>query len=347
VVVIGFTLAEGIVWALNGPAWLSVVPHLVPRPLLPSAVAANSVQFNLGRLIGPVVAGMVVAGMGLSWAFTINALTFVPLLFVLFRLPAGKTRTHSPSAEHPPLMKDLSAGLKLVWKHPGLRRLSIMLGVTQFLAAPAQGLLAPYVQQRMNGGSDAFGWMLGAIGLGALIGAMVIRRVPAYYPRHHLIPLATCVAAVAMFLFTFARSPWVGFLALVGMGFFWMLALNSTNAAMQLLAEDESRGRVMSVMLLCNTGCLPLGHLCAAGLASVMGTQWVMRVMEGALVLAAAGFLLWREPAIDAMQRQKENLGWWKGLWEAVTAQSHRPVPAPVREEVAREEGGRAERVIG
>jgi predicted MFS family arabinose efflux permease len=246
------------------------------------------------------------------------------------------------------LLKDLSAGLKLVWKHPGLRRLSVMLGITQFLAAPAQGLLAPYVQQRMNGRSDAFGWMLGAIGLGALLGAMMIRRVPAYYPRHHLIPLATCVAGIAMLLFTFARQPWVGFVVLVGMGFFWMLALNSSNAAMQLLAEDESRGRVMSVMLLCNTGCLPLGHLCAAGLASMMGPEWVMRVMEGTLVVTAAGFLLKREPAIDAMQRQQEKLGWWQGIWEAVTAQSHRPVPAPVRQEVAQEvEGGRGERVIG
>jgi hypothetical protein len=217
-----------------------------------------------------------------------------------------------------------------------------MQAVTLFLAAPATGLLAPFVEARMNGNQGTFFWLMGAIGLGAALAAMTVRSVPAYYPRHHLIPLSLMLAAIFMLIFTLTRVPWVGFLVLVGMGFFWLLGLNSANAAMQLLAEDASRGRVLSVMMLCTQGLSPLGHLFAAGLANFMGPEWVMRWMEGALVLSAFGFLLWREPAIDAMNRREAprlKVGLLRNVWEAVTAQSHWPVPEAVRDEVAREGG--------
>lgn len=333
-VVIWFTFAEGIVWALNGAPWFTVVPRLVPREELPTAIAANSAQFNLARLIGPFFAGIVIAHFGIAGAFTLNAISFLPVFYALYRLPPQPKRV--PESRRP-LLRDVGTGLQIVYQHRGLRRLSVMLVLFMFLAAPLQGLLAVYVQQVLHGSSRLYGVLLGAIGLGAFLGALTIGRVPAYYPRHHLIPLAMCLASIAILGFTFVTSPVACFAILVIVGYFWMLSLNSSNAANQLLATDDNRGRVMSVMLLCNQGGAPLGHLFAAGLTYFMAPPAVIRSMVGALLLIMMYFAIKREPAIDSMEPAFPKPGVWNHIVEAVTAQSHRRVPAAVREEIARE----------
>ena len=117
-----------------------------------------------------------------------------------------------------------------------------------------------------------------------------------------------------------------------------MLSLNSANAANQLLATDDNRGRVLSVMLLCNQGIMPLGHLFAAFLTHWLTPQWVIRSMVGTLLLVTLYFLMKREPAIDAMgRRNRPSAGFLQAFWEAITAQSHRPLPQPLREDLASE----------
>jgi len=336
-VVIWFTFAEGIVWALNGPPWQTLVPHLVPRKELAAAIAANSAQFNLARLIGPFLAGMVIMRFGVAGAFAINAITFAPVMFALWKLPPEADKRKRATHARGPLVKEVWSGLSYVRKHPGLRRLSIMLAAFTFLAAPVQGLLAVYVREIMHGDSRMYGVMLGAIGLGALLGALIIGKIPAYYPRHHLIPLAMSFDACFIFAFTLSAVPWICFIMLVGTGVFWMLSINSSNAAAQLLAGDENRGRIMSVILLCIQGFMPLGHLFASALSHVMGPAWIIRDMVCVLLVIAAVFVLRREPAIDAMEPRGMGLTWWEGLWEAFTAQSHRKVPSGVRTELADE----------
>jgi MFS family permease len=332
-VVIAFTFAEGIIWALNGPPWMSVVPRLVPRQQLATAIAANSAQFNLARLIGPPIAGLVIARWGIEGAFTINAITFVPVFWALYRLPpdpVGRNRIKSR-----PLWSEIGTGLTIVRRHAGLRRLSLMLIAFMFLAAPLQGLLAVYVEQTLKGSPSLYGILLGAIGGGAFLGALTISRVPAYYPRHHLIPLAMLIASLGILAFTFTRNPYACFGILLFVGYFWMLSLNSSNAANQLLATDENRNRVMSVMLLCNQGGAPLGHLFAAALTHLMSPQNVIRVMVSILVVATVYFLMRREPAIDSMEARPPAPGIWNAIVEAITAQSHRAIPEPVREKLA------------
>ena len=190
----------------------------------------------------------------------------------------------------------------------------------------------------MGSDSRLYGLMLGGIGAGALLGALVIGRVPAYYPRHHLIPLSMCLACGFMLAFSLATTPQIGLPILVGVGFFWMLSLNSSNAANQLLATDENRGRVLSVMLLRNQGFMPLGHLFAAVLTHWLSPQWVIRSMVGTLLLVMLYFLMQREPAIDEMTRRTQLAqGVWQAVWEAITAQSHAGVPQSMRERLAGE----------
>jgi MFS family permease len=343
-VVIIFTFLEGIVWALNGPVFQAVVPSLVPRAELDRAVALNSVQFNMARLCGPMLAAAIIGTVGVAGAFAFNACTFLPLLVALFlAIPT----TPTPSRTSPTSMfQDIREGLKFVWTTPGTRRLTLMGVAFMFLAAPLQGLLPVFAQSILKGGPTLFGLMLSAIGLGSILGAFLLSLIPSYYPRHHLIPLAMCVFAVLGLVFSFSKVPTLSVALLVPSGIFWLLSLNPTNTANQLLATDENRGRVLSVMLLAQQGGMPLGHLCAGLLTHYMSPPLVLRVMLGSLLAVMAGFLFMREPAIDSMPRRPASkLTFWANVWEAATAHSHHPdYPAQIalqseRDHTARSRG--------
>jgi len=323
-VVIAFTFLEGIVWALNGPVFLSVVPSLVPRAELDRALALNSVQFNMARLCGPMLAAALIGAVGVAGAFVFNACTFLPLLIaLLLAIPSTPPPSRPKTAS---VSDDIREGLKFVWTSPGTRRLTIMGVIFMFLAAPLQGLLPVFAQSVLKGGPALFGLMLSAIGLGSILGAFLLSCIPSYYPRHHLIPLAMCAFAAIGLLFSLSTRPVLSLIILVASGTFWLLSLNPSNTANQLLATDANRGRVLSIMLLAQQGGMPLGHLCAGFLTHYMSAPWVLRVMLGTLLVVMAVFLFVREPAIDTMPRR--NLGQltlWANLWEAITAHSHHP----------------------
>ena len=336
-VVIMFTFLEGIIWALNGPVFLSVVPSLVPRAEMDRAIALNSVQFNMARLCGPMLAAVLIGAVGVTGAFTFNACTFLPLLVsLLIALP------NTPAPLRPKTVSigdDIREGLKFVWTSPGTRRLTIMSVIFMFLAAPLQGLLPVFAQSVLKGGPTLFGFMLSAIGLGSILGAFLLSWIPSYYPRHHMIPLAMCIFAAIGLLFSLSTTPALSLVILVASGAFWLLSLNPSNTANQLLATDANRGRVLSIMLLAQQGGMPLGHLFAGFLTHYMSPAWVLRLMLGALLLVMAVFVFVREPAIDNMpRRNSRKLTLWGNIWEAITACSHQPAcPAEIAVSTERE----------
>jgi len=336
-VVIAFTFLEGIVWALNGPAIMAIVPSLIPRAELDQALALNSVQFNMARLCGPMLSAGVIAAVGVAGAFTFNAFTFLPLLIALiYAIPHSPPQ---PKAKPTSISHDIREGLKFVWTHRGTRRLTIMSLTFMFLSAPVQGLLPVFAQSVLHSGPLLFGFMLGAIGLGSIIGAFVLSSIPRYYPRHHLIPLSMCIFSAIGVVFSFSRIPLLSVGILVAAGTFWLLSLNPSNTANQLLATDANRGRVLSVMLLAQQGGMPLGHLCAGFLTRYMSVPWVLRVMLGTLFLIMLMFLFIREPAIDNMTRRTpRERGLRATIWEAITAHSHHPdYPAEIAVDAEKE----------
>jgi len=201
-----------------------------------------------------------------------------------------------------------------------------------FLAAPLQSLLPVFAQSVLKGGPTLFGLMLSAIGLGSILGAFLLAWIPSYYPRHHMIPLAMCGFAAIGLFFSFSRTQSLSLIILVASGAFWLLSLNSSNTANQLLATDANRGRVLSIMLLAQQGGMPLGHLFAGLLTHYMSPQWVLRIMLGFLFVVMTAFVFIREPAIDNMPRRKRaRPTLWDSVWEAISAYSHRPVyPADI-----------------
>ena len=228
-VVIAFTFLEGIVWALNGPVFLSVVPSLVPRAELSPALALNSVQFNMARLCGPMLAAALIGAFGVAGAFTFNAWTFLPLLIaLLFAIPNAPAPSRAKTLS---IYDDIREGLKFVWTSPGTRRLTVMGMVFMFLAAPLQGLLPVFAQSVLKGGPGLFGLMLSAIGLGSIIGAFLLSCIPSYYPRHHLIPLAMCIFAAIGLLFSLSTTPALS-LSILAFGFRTAQAARGSNTGL-------------------------------------------------------------------------------------------------------------------
>jgi predicted MFS family arabinose efflux permease len=277
-----------------------------------------------------MLAAALIGAIGVAGAFTFNACTFLPLLIAL--LLAIPNAPAPPRAKQVSVYDDIREGLKFVWTSPGTRRLTIMGVIFMFLAAPLQGLLPVFAQSVLKGGPGLFGLMLSAIGLGSILGAFLLSCIPSYYPRHHLIPLAMCVFAAIGLLFSLSTTPALSLIILVASGCFWLLSLNPSNTANQLLATDANRGRVLSVMLLAQQGGMPLGHLFAGFLTHYMSPPWVLRLMLGTLLLVTVAFLFRREPAIDAMPHRKlGKLTFLDNFWEAITAHSHRPAyPAEI-----------------
>jgi MFS family permease len=135
-----------------------------------------------------------------------------------------------------------------------------------------------------------------------------------------------CAFAVVGLLFSLSTVPALSLIILVASGTCWLLSLNPSNTANQLLATDANRGRVLSIMLLAQQGGMPLGHLFAGFLTHYMSPPWVLRIMLGTLLVVMVVFLLMREPAIDSLPRRNSGkLTLRASIWEAVTAHSHHP----------------------
>ncbi|MEU8899697.1 MFS transporter [Nocardia sp. NPDC048505] len=264
--------------ALTGPAWQAIQPELVAREQIPAASALGSMNINIGRAVGPALAGVLVSLSGPTLVFALNAISFVGIVAVLavWRRPATarKLPTERPLAA-------LQAGTRFIRAAPAIRR--VLLRSILFIA-PASALwaLLPVIAREELGlSSSGYGLMLGALGLGAVLGALGLSRI-----RALLTPTQRLTAAAVLFGLASAGSALLGSLALVllllvGAGLAWLLAMSTMNATMQLLLPGWVRARGLSVYLLVFMGGQAIGSLLWGLVAHAVGAV-------SALLIAAA-----------------------------------------------------------
>jgi MFS family permease len=327
-VIITLAFLEGAAWASVMPAWQALVPALVPREELPSAIALNSAQFNGARLLGPMLAGGLLTAAGAAIVFDVNVLSFVAIVVVLalVRVQARPLRDAPTRVGVLHRQGGISEALSWALHQPGPRRILLGLFMFALLAAPVQGLLPVFADQLLHVGAHGYGGLLSCLGAGAIVGALTLARLPGTYPRHHLIPLSMLGFALCAIVYGGSGHVALSGLALIVGGVFWVWSLASSNTAMQLLVPDQLRGRAMSVLAVANTGALPLGHLLGGTLAHAFGARPAMLLTSGALACFAIWSAWAREPAIDAMEPPypPQPRGLRAALWEAFTAASHR-----------------------
>jgi MFS family permease len=293
-----FVAGSGI--ALTAPAYQSLVPELVPRPELPAAAALNAIGVNLGRAIGPAIAGVLVATAGVGTTFTVAAATaaFYALVAALWRPPP--TARKSPE----PFLAAIRAGGRYVRHAAVVRR--IMLRAALFLV-PASSLFAllPLVAtKRLGLGSGGYGMLLAALGIGAIAGALVLPRVRRRLSLDQMISAASAAFVLALVVVAFVRQPVPAVVVLLLAGAAWVVVLSNLNAALQLFLPGWVRGRSLSVFTTVLFGSQAVSGLLAGPLAHAVGLVATLLIAAGAVVAGALTVRVWPFIETAAMDRE-------------------------------------------
>ena len=296
-VLIALTFVGGAGFALMGPSWQAIVPELVPRGELRNAIALNSLGFNISRAIGPALGGAALASFGAAVTFGIDVLTYGAVIAALVWWPRA-TAPEDPLAER--FTGALRAGIRFA---RASRELHVVLlrAALFFLAASSLWALLPLIARNLlSGGPSFYGILLGAIGTGAVAGAVVMPKIRAALGVDRLLFAATLASAFSMAVLAMAPPQWLAVLVLVLMGGGWIAALTTLNAATQVILPNWVRGRGLSIYLTVFNGALAAGSAIWGGVAEVTGV--VATLLLGAVALVLVG--LFSPPLASAGRRQ-------------------------------------------
>ncbi len=279
----------GTINAFDLPSRQSFIVEMVGKEDLTNAIALNSAAFNTARIAGPAVAGLLVAGIGEAGCFWLNGLSYLAVLYGLWRMnprPGRERATGDPWG-------GVRAGVKYAWGLRPVRNLLLLLGFMAGFGFQFMVLLPVYARDILKTGAEAYGLMVSAFGLGSLLSALMLTRSHDRWGLRRNLLVGLSVAAVGMV--TFARSTHLALSlgAAFASGFGLILYVASTNTLLQLTIEDRYRGRVMSLYTLMFVGTAPLGALTAGAIAQRAGAP-AATTFSGLVLLAGALWLAYR-----------------------------------------------------
>lgn len=293
---IALTFVGGIGAALMGPTWQSIVPELVPRADLKGAVALNSLGINIARAIGPAAGGLILASFGAAVTYGMDVLSYV---FVIAALLWWKRPAAVDSALSENFLGAFRAGLRYTRASKELHRVLLRAAVF-FLFASAVWALLPLVARQMLGGSSGFyGVLLGAVGAGAILGALLLPRL-GKLDADGLVLLASVASAAVMAALVFAPPKWLAVLLLVVLGMGWITALTTFNSVAQAILPNWVRGRGLAVYLTVFNGAMAAGSLGWGLVAREIGVPYALAASAAGLVLVALLFHRVRLPVGEA-----------------------------------------------
>jgi predicted MFS family arabinose efflux permease len=300
-----FCFVVGCGMALFGPAWQSSVSEQVPAETLPSAVALNGISYNIARSFGPAIGGIVVATAGAVAAFAANAALYIPLLIVLFLW----RRTHEPSRlPRERLNRAMVSGVRYIANSPSIRIVLSRTLITGLIGGSVSALMPLVARDLLHGGAQTYGIMLGAFGMGAVIGALNIAEVRKRMSgeaavRACALSMGGAIAAVAL-----SRTPVLTAAALVVAGAVWMLAVALFNIGVQLSAPRWVAGRSLAAFQASIAGGIAMGSWGWGRLTDAAGVETALLV-SAALMFASPLLGLWlRMPPVGARNEDAEVL---------------------------------------
>lgn len=310
-----FTFLIGVGGALTAPAWQAVVPQLVPKRDLHLAVSANSVGVNVSRALGPALGGVIAAGIGIAAPFWLNAISNLGIIGALLWWRSSPTGNQRLPAER--FSGAMRAGFRHARNNPHLRA-TLIRAAAFFLFASAYWALLPLVaRSQILGGPDLYGFLLGAIGAGAVGGAFGLPWLKAKLGPDRLVAAGTFGTAITLVLFALARDTPTALTASVIAGVSWIAVLSSLNVSAQVALPEWVRGRGLAMFVTAFFGAMTLG-------SAIWGQVAGMAGLPAAHVIAAAGALL----AIPVTWRWKLQTG--AGI--DLTPSMHWPAPIVTRE---------------
>ncbi|MBV8381566.1 MAG: MFS transporter [Planctomycetaceae bacterium] len=291
-----FVLATllGVVNAFDIPARQAFLVDMVGRDDLISAIALNSSMVNGARIVGPAVAGVLVAAVGEGWCFFANGLSYLAVLAGLLAMRL-EVRPRSPRAGSP--LAHVVEGFGFVARTAPIRDLLGLLGLISLMGTPYAVLMPIFADQILHGGAKELGLLMGASGLGALLGALVLASRRGVRGLGRWVSRAAAGFGVSLIAFSLSRRFWLSVALLVPVGFSMMVEMAASNTLIQAMVPDRLRGRVMAVYSMMFMGMAPFGALLAGALAQRVGAPWTV-ASGGAACIAGALVFGWRLPRL-------------------------------------------------
>jgi MFS family permease len=320
----------GVANAIDMPTRQAFVVELVGKLDLVNAIALNSSMVNGARLIGPAVAGLLVATVGEGWCFLLNGVSF---LAVIAGLAAMRIPRSSHTAPVGGMVRHVVEGFGFVAQSPPIRALLLLLGCVSLMGMPYT-VLGPVIAEKvLHGGPQAYGLLMSAAGVGSLIGAAALAAKRSTRGLFRWTAMAAAGFGGSLILFSLSRVFWLSAALLIPAGFCMMIQMASSNTLIQSMVPDRLRGRVMSVYAMMFLGMTPFGALLAGVLARPFGAPATV-AFGGSVCLAASAVFAWRLPGLRPHARHllEEQREWTGGATEAsfaaapVDAGGRRPI---------------------
>jgi MFS family permease len=298
--IVALSIAMGCINAFDVPSRHSFVIEMVEKKEdLGNAIALNSMMFNGARLIGPSIAGLMLATTGEGICFLINAISYVFVItsLLMMRVPRREIKKKGTH-----MLRELKEGLDYTFGFAPIKYLILLLGLVSLMGGSYQVLMPVYAKEVLHGGSGTFGFLMGAAGLGALLGAVYLASKESLLKLGRLIPAACALFSIGLISIAFSRFFLLSMFLLVITGLGMMLHTASSNTILQTITDDDKRGRVMGFYTMAIMGTAPFGSLLAGALAKGIGTTATIFI-GGAVCLTGAIFFYRKLPELKTIVR--------------------------------------------
>src|SRR6516225_1272362 len=279
----------GIVNAFDIPARQAFLMDMVGREDLMNAIALNSSMFNGARILGPAVAGIVVAWVGEGWCFFANAVSYIAviagLLMMKIQHPLNLASEGSP-------LEHIVEGFRFVLDKRPIKSILLLLGLVSLVGMPYSVLMPVFASQILHGGATELGLLMGATGVGALLGALSLAARVGVRGLGRLIAMCAGGFGASLILFSFSRLFWLSMVLLVPVGFTMMVQMASSNTLLQSMVPDQMRGRVIALYSMMFMGMAPFGAFFAGAVAHHIGAPWTVAIGGVACIAGSIAFWL-------------------------------------------------------
>ncbi len=298
--IIWLSAFQGLINAFDMPARQAFLVQMVEdKQDLGNAIALNSSMVNLARLIGPSLAGAVIALSGEGFCFLIDGISYIAVIVSLLamRLQTGamKPAVHS-------MLGQLKEGWAYVSGFVPVRTILLLFAVVSLMGWPFTVLMPIFAGEVLRGGPHTLGFLMGAVGIGALVSAISLALRKTVLGLGRMIPLSTAALGSGLILFGMSRTLWVSLLLMLVCGFGMMQQMAASNTIIQTIVEDSKRGRVMSFYAMAFVGMAPFGSLLAGALAHAIGAPRTV-MLSGVCCIAGAAWFATRLPGIRKLIR--------------------------------------------
>ena len=286
--VLALSVVTGLAQAFGGPAYQSLLPSLVGKNDVPNAIAFNSIQFNLARVIGPLLAGAALAAFGMVACFGLNGLSFLAVIAAILSLHIR----HTPPATKSRMHHELRSGFEYAIAHPALMSLAVLGFAATFLGGPLLTFLPLFAQNIFQGGVTQYTHLMSFAGAGAVTGALVVAWLGKFKHMGRTLLTLQVVFGVLVMLFAITRIFWINAVLLFGCAACMVMVFAMLSSLVQLNAPNEMRGRVMSIYMVAFRGGMPLGSLAGGWAATYVGAPAVLTINGVLLAIVATWFLV-------------------------------------------------------